>query len=1340
MRKLFLWFSIILIALPLNFISGTSTVLGAETKLPPGKYSVNNILAHDSRMHPTDYDTAWSQFKVINQHPDSREYGRTGYSMFHMTCDRNGKWDERDEQVTSDSGRDKRYDPQIQMNGTGDFADALANKWPKLYKEVYQYMIDNDIKLTVDRAQEPGRDDYQNQIFYKKHKDSVNEPTQSRCSSGDEMLYYNNLDFYLKFEFEVPNGSCEDPKYAAENKEECEPDPSCEDPAYAQQNPQECNPPERPPTDCYPITPGNIGACSGEDEVLKAKTEPEVYTELKNNTVHQEKWEAMAGVPTTETLFYSVGGSEYMVQVELTSRKGNHVERTYNYNYNSVMSKVAKEGVVTTGILASQLDSPPPPPGDPKCAMDRNGEIELCQTWTTPATCVKEKWVPPVPASGKPGDDDYDPGAEGYWECVQYRYDGYWSGYSTVGGYNYSWKQDVFFDYVEITKAKVWKIDNGVITGLSPMSDTDSVKAEIKLGTIDGVVEHRAGHPGNAASGRLRYSFERADAEVPSGATADNPSGKFSCTESSNYDTVNCTAASDDEVTYQGPRDGPELDGTCNSCIAEDYYIFGEGSAKEPQAPGVMMKQNKVTVLSDVLVLTTSDGYESVIYFEQTNIPQTKRLIDHFEYVPQSGAGSWGSNNNIGTWPLSDAVTVVSYNGNFSDMSNKYRSVPRSPSHGYGSVPNTLLNFDADHPVKQSINRGLSPKNIEIYKDGIQIIDTFGNGDFQAGPSIVEYVPIYEHNASEYANTQNKYQAIYTRGTNTINKVNIHNPVGTRYAYVVGTPNAALDRRTSGSKNKSQQTYDTLSPPLELTHKPFNSPAFVSLEGVFDIVFPNVGDFPQTVVHGQRDTVEGKGPMFTEFMDTTQWTKSKWVKFPFDVIYNGQHYPAMTNISLSVPETNFRFYVPLNNNEHISGRVEFWAEAINSNDRSDTGGSQQFENYNRQTINGVNLAAEHRSHRYDLVDVVGNIGNFAIEDTGDYRWSEYFKKPAVPEKWFIKNLVREVDSTKPNKIMGDQTDLYLCSNGRVYGGTLETAGCVDNGTPQYTDSHNTQPHKNQKADAPALTPDKNPNPALRQQPLRKGYQVYMDVETTGNYGNGQVDIDVGYNLLDLQTGQISNIDIYNLNKKKYELIYDGGTKTGTLGKAPISINWAEEKDRRNYNSYEKNATQAVKAVNGNWEYPRGWDYTYGNVSKLKLTGRNRTFNGNVVKRDLNQNPGGLSATPFYEHGQRWHFQTKLPSSSVIVKDGEELTSENIDKYEDKRYVIVVSASIKSKGDVWELQYDGSYSNATVKIDGYPDRPVTPGNITDPPGPTPIIITVIPPDKSTKDDMSSSGTH
>jgi hypothetical protein len=71
-------------------------------------------------------------------------------------------------------------------------------------------------------------------------------------------------------------------------------------------------------------------------EIIEYTSNPDTYAEIKQGEIYNEMWEAMAGVPTTRNLYFAVGGSEFIVDMQGTIIKEQTATRTYNARYNSV--------------------------------------------------------------------------------------------------------------------------------------------------------------------------------------------------------------------------------------------------------------------------------------------------------------------------------------------------------------------------------------------------------------------------------------------------------------------------------------------------------------------------------------------------------------------------------------------------------------------------------------------------------------------------------------------------------------------------------------------------------------------------------------------------------------------------------------------------------------------------------------------------------------------------------------------------------------------------------------------------------------------------------------------
>gem|GEM_PF-1538505 len=496
---------------------------------------------------------------------------------------------------------------------------------------------------------------------------------------------------------------------------------------------------------------------------------------------------------------------------------------------------------------------------------------------------------------------------------------------------------------------------------------------------------------------------------------------------------------------------------------------------------------------------------------------------------------------------------------------------------------------------------------------------------------------------------------------------------------------------------------------------------FVLLDHGFQLYFPNTGDFYGNGQWGWSQTTEIRGKGFTDGMDTTEWTQAKYVKFDFNVIYNGVMYKANEWISLDVGTTLFDFYVPLANRERVSAMVEWKSVAINAaGEDSDLPTNKVRYNTPRT------YAAKHSTLKKYQVDVVGRIGNMVIEDTGDFRFSNLFKQQRQPTEWLIPNVVAKVNPNTQAQVIGDLID--------IRGESMSTNASYLNTWGLLTHLNLGNQRDNKTITFP-LSPEKNNIKALQNQPLRLGYDVLSDIQTMGNYYSNLQIIPYYYHL-NLQNGAITPVDIYMNVDGDYKIInrHNGGS-TATVYENPVWLNWDDQAGRRNVTAAEQEWTSRIAALfaqsGGDSEEPSG-NYLYGTSQFMQLTGRNRTYIGQDATYGWDKNPGNkLSMMEYAMQAQRWHFSYSLPSSAVAVRAGQQVTQANIDALRANTGVLVLAADIKAVGDTYTLQYTAPMGNGTVNIAGT-SWPL--GSIPYP------VIAIYSASKSSADDLQVSGTH
>lgn len=471
---------------------------------------------------------------------------------------------------------------------------------------------------------------------------------------------------------------------------------------------------------------------------------------------------------------------------------------------------------------------------------------------------------------------------------------------------------------------------------------------------------------------------------------------------------------------------------------------------------------------------------------------------------------------------------------------------------------------------------------------------------------------------------------------------------------------------------------------------------FLQLDEGFTVYFPNRGDFYGNGALGLSAPQVTRGYGYKNNMDTTNWTREKRVRFPFDVIYEGELYNPKHWIELDVEQEVFNFYLPVSNPEMSNVTVEFEVEAINcgttdgvevvagisydnvvnetyanalevfiknymdnwidaikdvdgykmpyTEPRRETNSSDvdepgllEFEDFGylqfylnkmddeddlEDAINTINEQIQedfegtnnnsniiyphekdgdsinnlmkprsvndnktrisniqrrssyqslHGGYKFFYMDVIGRIGNFAITDTEDYKFSNFFKWPTLKSgdtedtrNWLVEGLVMNVDEGIQNYYIGDTYDIrgYEAKgntlNGNDYGNLwLDTYGTQtwmrgeflgENGEDkdnypnvgEVTLPDNTKIVRDRydtsieaESDQRDLTKpnlysqilagDVNNIEVLKEEEMQFGYDIFTSIVTFGNYQNGRVQVVPKYYALKLTGDEVPNV-------------------------------------------------------------------------------------------------------------------------------------------------------------------------------------------------------------------------
>lgn len=502
---------------------------------------------------------------------------------------------------------------------------------------------------------------------------------------------------------------------------------------------------------------------------------------------------------------------------------------------------------------------------------------------------------------------------------------------------------------------------------------------------------------------------------------------------------------------------------------------------------------------------------------------------------------------------------------------------------------------------------------------------------------------------------------------------------------------------------------------------------FINVDRAFEIYYPFTGNFAQQPnMNGIGDTTTTRGKGFTSPMNTREWTAHRYVNFPVNVISpTGTLIEKNSYIDLNVispDDEYFRFYCVLGNVEGASVKTQFVSTAINP--PVPPYAYDIFFNESDGTTNKLRSseekAARHSAYKTQKIDVVGSIGGLCMEDVADYQFANLFKHSKGDGTWLIPNIVESVYYNSPKHVVADIKDVRW-----------ETISDRTQWLDTYGNLYDVRGGRSgsRRVFRLPLTPRLNPVKELRNQAMRAGYNIYMDLETIGNYYGENynpeanyfqdnkltymVQVRPKYYLLNLRNNEYTPCDVYYKVNNEFSLVndFDWDVDEGSrVQDFNLYVDWLNEAERRNYTVAENTSTvtakQYVEGFNNLAQYrPDGTNYNEttnrrlrspsdrfptGHANILYLNDRNRTFVGSEETYGFNRNPHNVLEEGLYNRqAQRWHFTLAVPSSSVFIGSGEECNEANIQKWQTPDYMVICFLKIHAQGQVWTLEYDAN---------------------------------------------------
>ncbi|GKU77609.1 glycine rich domain-containing protein [Paenibacillus sp. L3-i20] len=607
---------------------------------------------------------------------------------------------------------------------------------------------------------------------------------------------------------------------------------------------------------------------------------PEFWSEIKEGspsttgTGSNETFEAMAGTPTTRSLYFASGGSEFIVDVEVEYVPEAESTRTYRAFYSGGVPSEFKIGDQAKNYTV------PSPSGASSESLTVNGHQggTVTATWTgtlpytgsvtwgdhwtnvnnkwdygdyntaksqasawagavnsfkithTAASDSKERsfinwgasitndrkvepagWAnagsaavpcsgtpcvggrPKVPSSGQNGSPGtYTITVEG--KLPAKIIDGPSSTYD-LPMVEDKWKQKITYDYTKITKANVWKLDKSKVNGMTMLTGTEDLTASIVQGdpTVFFNIAEEGKLPTKASEeGRLRYSIEpnQHDEVVWNlGRRTNKDDGNG---DNGLISGPGQTADWAKGIIYNNYKEYSEI---------PDYHILNSTEDDKKTVEFNKFKELRtepveVTAISDFLVLQTSSGDQSVMYFEKTSSPvEPQRQVD----IPKTSFNvQWTSNKNSAADWLPDKINIGSYNGNYQNPNTKYS--------GYDNSKLETI-FDK-YPA--GINKPARPSSsLRLMETNVNPIVTNPNGLYVTGTSSVFYKLLIKEGKGltpystavdgDYGEAGVSFMSNYSDSHSKVNDIVLHNPVSVEKS-IVKALSAERDQRTTESK------------------------------------------------------------------------------------------------------------------------------------------------------------------------------------------------------------------------------------------------------------------------------------------------------------------------------------------------------------------------------------------------------------------------------------------------------------------------------------------------------------------------------------------------------------
>lgn len=355
-----------------------------------------------------------------------------------------------------------------------------------------------------------------------------------------------------------------------------------------------------------------------EEDILTWTSKPEYFAEIKQGTPGNELFEAMAGTPTTRPLYFAVGGSEFIVDIEIEYVPKMTISRSYNITANSGSKACDLKGTIACTAVA--------------CPGHGGGKD------TPPTYCSHH---------GCPQGIHYTCGS---WHTIS-------------ESANTSFSTSYSFDYYKIRNAKVWRLERGSVDGMTEVTGIEEISTSV---VQTPTTSYMVGNS-NAAGNRIFYESKLSPAL--GAVNADSFTGDAKNWGFSYEHQGKCTAQLADEQKAVADCSNAWKESTIDVTVVSDYLILHTTQGDIP----IFYNERKATGLKVGDNYTFPSITKEDAWSNASSSPGTPHNFSLSSSVPVTGVSYSAANYS------QDIIPISSYNGKYNNVNTKYSAYKSSP-------------------------------------------------------------------------------------------------------------------------------------------------------------------------------------------------------------------------------------------------------------------------------------------------------------------------------------------------------------------------------------------------------------------------------------------------------------------------------------------------------------------------------------------------------------------------------------------------------------------------------------------------------------------------------------